>query len=93
MQAQLGCPACAHCLDAMQQALDRSLSELQREEAAYAAVIKGDIRGGAGGGGGGEAMAELAGARAAQEEALRALEEQLEVCVWCVCVVCRQSTH
>lgn len=78
-------PACVHCLDAMEQALDRALSGLQMEEGAYAAVIKGDVgrrHGGlmpGGGEGGGAFLAELAAGRAAQEEALQALEEQLEV--------------
>lgn len=67
----------------MQQALDRALGELQREEAAYTAVIKGDsplgVSVSASTAEPAAALAELAAARAAQEEALRALEEQFEV--------------
>lgn len=66
----------------MQQALDRGLGELQWEEAAYAAVIKGDGPLSVSASTAAEpaaALAELAAARAAQEEALRALEEQFEV--------------
>lgn len=67
----------------MQQALDRALGELQREEAAYTAVIKGDgplgLSASASSMEPAAALAELAAARAAQKEALRALEEQFEV--------------
>jgi hypothetical protein len=75
MQAQLDCPACAHCLAAMQQALDRTWKELHKEGEAYDKFIKAGRQRGLSGG-----AAELATERELQAEALRELEEQLEVC-------------
>ena len=91
---KLDCAACSHCLDAMQQSLDKELEELNQEEAMYSAIIKEAAHAppgfshhfskrGPGGGGAtdpsSEAIAELEASRVVQEEALRALEEQVEL--------------